>query len=203
MQFTAGALGCGRRDEVAPDRSWPTRRRIHFGLAGRRCRRPAVLLQRASDITGSGEHRGGLVDMLFVPLVLTLAIGAGSLPSAAVDPVDGLSAGRSRFASTWSTSWCIRRGYGPPSSSSSRCRAFDSVGKLIVVGVLTITVGAAIVLFHFVEEPARRWMRRMVDVSGPNADARTDPAAHAATGKLQSVDRALEARSKSISARAG
>ena len=78
-----------------------------------------------------------------------------------------------------------------------------TVGKLIVAGVLTITVGAAIVLFHFVEEPARRWMRRMVDVSGPNADARTDPAAHAATGKLQSVDRALEARSKSISARAG
>ena len=73
----------------------------------------------------------------------------------------------------------------------------------IVAGLLTITIGAAIVLFHFVEEPARRWMRRMVDVRGPNTDARTDPAAHAAAGKLQSVDRALEARSKSISARAG
>jgi hypothetical protein len=43
----------------------------------------------------------------------------------------------------------------------------------------------------------------MVDVSGPNADDRTDPAAHQATGKLQSVDRALEGRPKPISARAG
>jgi peptidoglycan/LPS O-acetylase OafA/YrhL len=77
------------------------------------------------------------------------------------------------------------------------------VGKLIVGGLLAITLSAAFVLFHFVEEPARRWMRRMVDFSGPNADARTDPAAHPTTGKLQSVDRALEERPKSISARAG
>jgi hypothetical protein len=51
------------------------------------------------------------------------------------------------------------------------------------------------VLFHVVEEPARRWMRRMVDIGRPDA--------HAATGKLQSVDGAREARSKSISVRAG
>jgi hypothetical protein len=43
----------------------------------------------------------------------------------------------------------------------------------------------------------------MVDFSRPSADDRTDPAAHQATGKLQSIDRALDGRPKSISARAG
>jgi hypothetical protein len=43
----------------------------------------------------------------------------------------------------------------------------------------------------------------MVDIGRPDADARTDAAAQPPAGKLQSVDRALEARSKSISVRAG
>src|SRR5205807_7774665 len=74
-------------------------------------------------------------------------------------------------------------------------------GKLIVAGLLAITVVAAVVLFHFVEEPARDCMRRMVDVSGRKADGRADQTARSTNGKLQSVDRALEARPKSISAR--
>ena len=79
----------------------------------------------------------------------------------------------------------------------------DSPWKWNVFGALAIAVVISVLMYHFVEEPARRWMRRMVDVSGPNADAQTDPAAHPTTGKLQSVDRALEARPKSISIRAG
>ncbi len=74
--------------------------------------------------------------------------------------------------------------------------------KLLLIGVLAITFAGAILLYHFVEEPARRWMRRMVDISRLNADADDDPAAHTATGKLQSVDRALEARAKPRSRRA-
>jgi peptidoglycan/LPS O-acetylase OafA/YrhL len=64
-------------------------------------------------------------------------------------------------------------------------------------------VAISVLMYHFVEEPARRWMRRMVDIGRPDAEARTDGAAQPPTGKLQSVDRALEARPKSISARAG
>jgi peptidoglycan/LPS O-acetylase OafA/YrhL len=76
-----------------------------------------------------------------------------------------------------------------------------SDGKLILAGVLTITFVAAMALYHSVEEPARRWMRKMVDVGG--AKAEPDPAAHAAGGKLQSIDGAHEARPKPRSARAG
>jgi peptidoglycan/LPS O-acetylase OafA/YrhL len=78
-----------------------------------------------------------------------------------------------------------------------------SVGKLVIVGLLTITIGAAIVLFQFVEEPARRWMRRMVHVPDPNATAQTDSTAQPVTGKVQSIDRAIDARPQSISVRAG
>jgi peptidoglycan/LPS O-acetylase OafA/YrhL len=77
------------------------------------------------------------------------------------------------------------------------------VGKLIVAGLLAITLIAAIVLYYVVEEPARRWMRRMVDVGPPETDTLSDPAAQPVTGKLRSVDRALKARPKSISVRAG
>jgi peptidoglycan/LPS O-acetylase OafA/YrhL len=70
----------------------------------------------------------------------------------------------------------------------------DSAWKWNVFGLLAIAVVISVLMYHFVEEPARRWMRRMVDFSGPNADAQTDSAALPATGKLQSVDRALEAR---------
>ena len=33
--------------------------------------------------------------------------------------------------------------------------------------MLAIAIVAAAVLYHVVEEPARHWMRRMVDVGGP------------------------------------
>jgi peptidoglycan/LPS O-acetylase OafA/YrhL len=69
--------------------------------------------------------------------------------------------------------------------------------------LIAITIVGAAVLFHFVEEPTRHWMRRMVDVGGRKADGRADQTARSTNGKLQSVDRGLEARPKSISARAG
>jgi hypothetical protein len=43
----------------------------------------------------------------------------------------------------------------------------------------------------------------MVDVKGASPDSRTDSADLPATGKLQSIDGALEDRPTSISARAG
>jgi len=75
-------------------------------------------------------------------------------------------------------------------------------GKLLLAAVLAVTFVAAAVLYHVVEEPARLWMRRMVGDGRPVVDA-ADPAAPAAAGKLQSIDRTQEGRPKSISARAG
>jgi peptidoglycan/LPS O-acetylase OafA/YrhL len=143
---------------------------------------------------------GGLVDVLFVPLVMTLAIGTGSLP-ALLSTRLMVFGGQISFCvymvhELVHTAWIW-------TAEQFQLTLQGNGGKLIVAGLLAITIGAAFVLFHFVEEPARRWMRRMVDVSGPKADAGTDQAAQTATGKLQSVDGARKARSKSISVRAG
>ena len=75
----------------------------------------------------------------------------------------------------------------------------DDPWKWNVIGLLVIAVGLSMLLYHFVEEHARHWMRRMVDVGRLNTDA----PAHSAGGKLQSIDGAVEARPKSISVRAG
>jgi len=74
-------------------------------------------------------------------------------------------------------------------------------GKLLLAAVLAITFVGAAVLYHVVEEPGRRWMRRMVGDGPPQTDAHS--AAHLASGKLQSVERTQEGRPKPISARAG
>jgi len=75
----------------------------------------------------------------------------------------------------------------------------DFPWKWNVVGLLVIAVGAAILLYHFVEEPARRWMRRMVDgvVDVRAANARIEPDESVST-KVYPIDGALEA----VSARA-
>ena len=64
----------------------------------------------------------GLVDVLFVPLVMTLAIGTGSFPALLSTRVM-VFGGQVSFCLYMVHDWCTRRGYGSPSSSSSRCRA--------------------------------------------------------------------------------
>jgi hypothetical protein len=57
-------------------------------------------------------------------------------------------------------------------------------------------------LFHTVEEPARRWMRRMVDFRDVKSDQESAPAP-AVSGRLASLDQARDARPSQSSARAG
>lgn len=71
----------------------------------------------------------------------------------------------------------------------------DDPWKWNVVGLLAIAVVTSIVMYHFVEEPARRWMRRMVDVRP--ADEKAEPTEPVGT-KLHPIDGGLEA----VSARA-
>ncbi|MGI9125633.1 MAG: acyltransferase family protein, partial [Mycobacterium sp.] len=66
-----------------------------------------------------------------------------------------------------------------------------SVAKIVVVGLIAAAVGAAMLLYHFVEEPARRWMRRMVDTRDVKGN------------RLQAVGAAREAPSAAPSTRAG
>ncbi|MBV8295069.1 MAG: acyltransferase, partial [Mycobacterium sp.] len=138
-----------------------------------------------------------------VPLMVTLAIGLGSLPRLLSTRLM-VYGGQISFClymvhelvhTAWT--WAVVQFELTPWHS-------DSPWKWNVFGLLAIAVVISVLMYHFVEEPARRWMRRMVDIGRPNADADddagTDAAAH---GKLQSIDGALEARPKSISARAG
>ena len=123
--------------------------------------------------------------MLFVPLVMTLAIGAGSLPALLSTRVM-VFGGQISFClymvhELVHTSWIW-------TAEQFQLTLQGDGGKLIVAGLLAITFVTATVLYYLVEEPARRWMRRMVDVGRPKADAATEPAAHAAGGKLQSID---------------
>jgi peptidoglycan/LPS O-acetylase OafA/YrhL len=62
--------------------------------------------------------------------------------------------------------------------------------KWSVVGLLAISVGAAILLYHFVEDPARRWMRRMVDANAVNARFEHGESVNT---KLHQIDGAREA----------
>jgi peptidoglycan/LPS O-acetylase OafA/YrhL len=70
----------------------------------------------------------------------------------------------------------------------------DNPWKWNIIGLLAIALGASALLYHGVEEPARRWMRKMVDVRAVNA--RSDPGEP--NSKLHPIDRPLEA----VSARA-
>ncbi len=69
----------------------------------------------------------------------------------------------------------------------------DFPWKWNVIGLLVIAVVVSILLYHLVEEPARRWMRRMVDTRDVrDANAGTGPGASGNT-KLRPIDGAREA----------
>jgi peptidoglycan/LPS O-acetylase OafA/YrhL len=65
-----------------------------------------------------------------------------------------------------------------------------AAGKWIVAGLLAVAVVMSMVLFHGVEEPARRWMRSM---AGPKrTTVRFEPFADSITVELDPVDEILE-----------
>jgi peptidoglycan/LPS O-acetylase OafA/YrhL len=197
MQFTAGALVA-----AAVGRLRPTDRARHWvgylsvlliaAIVG------LLYLLDAHPLPGVLDS-SGVVDVLFVPLVMTLAIGAGSLPGLLSTRLM-VFGGQISFClymvhELVHTAWTW-------TAQQFQLTLQGYAGQLVVVGLLATAVGAAIVLCHFVEEPARRWMRRMVDVSDSTTSSQTEPATDAVKGKLQSIDGALDARTKAVSARA-
>jgi peptidoglycan/LPS O-acetylase OafA/YrhL len=198
MQFTAGALVAAAVGRLQPtDRA----RRVAgyasvlliVGVVGFLYWSDAHPLHGVTDT-------GGLVDILFVPLVMTLAIGTGSLP-ALLSTRPMVYGGQISFClymvhELAHTSWIW-------TAEQFQLTMIGNGGKLLLVAVLALTFLAAAVLYHIVEEPARRWMRRMVGDGRPIAGDGADPAAHVSGGKLQSIDGFQEGRPKSISARAG
>jgi peptidoglycan/LPS O-acetylase OafA/YrhL len=191
-QFTAGALACAAV------------RRLELSERARRVVGYVSLLVIVAMVGGlylldtyplhGVLDGGGVVDVLFVPLVITLAIGVGSLPRLLSTRVL-VYGGQISFClymvhelvhTGWT--WAVVEFQLTPWHS-------DSPWKWNIFGLLAIAVAFSSLLYHFVEEPARRWMRRMVDIRPASANAE---AGEPASATLHQIDGGLEG----VSARA-
>jgi peptidoglycan/LPS O-acetylase OafA/YrhL len=191
MQFTAGALVAAavRRLQLS-DRA---RRGTGYLSALLTVTIVAVLYLFAAHPVPGMIDSGGLVDVLFVPLVATLAVGAGTLPwLLSTGPL--MFGGRISFC-LYMVHELVHTAWGWAAAQFELTLA-GTGGKLVVGGLLAIAAGAAVLLFYVVEEPARQWMRRMVDVSKPKTDPKTDSDAEKVPGRLRSIDGAAEGRQK-------
>ncbi|MEW5809967.1 MAG: acyltransferase [Actinomycetota bacterium] len=179
MQFTAGALACAavRRLQLS-DRS-----RQAAGLAALGLGAAIIAGLYVLDAYPPGDmlDAGGLIDVLFVPLVITLSIGAGTLPALLSTSVMvylghisfGLYMVHEIVHTVWN--WAVQQFAITlvPSWSAK----FTVLGLVLLSGVL------AALLYHVVEEPARRWMRRMIEPRPP----RTARSSESPQGRLQTV----------------
>jgi peptidoglycan/LPS O-acetylase OafA/YrhL len=192
MQFTAGALVCAAVRKLHPT----DRARKSAGLASLLIAASVVCILYLLDAYPIPRihDSAGLVDVLFVPLVLTLAMGVGTLPALlSVRPMVYL--GHISFSlymvhelvhTTWN--WMVMQ-FGLRLGS-------DIAGKAVLFGLLAVAFTGAVLLYHFVEEPARRWMRGMMS---PPRDLRSD----AGHGTLHTIESQREERTPMVSARAG
>jgi len=158
-QFAAGALACAAV------------RRLQVSERGGRVAGLVSLLILAAivgglywfdahPITGMIDS-GGILAVLFMPLVVALSIGTGSLP-ALLSTRPFIYGGQISFSlymihepvhTAWD--WAVQE----------YTIALPMWGaKLAAVGLIAAALALSAVLFRFVEEPARRWMRSMVDV---------------------------------------
>ncbi|OBI75618.1 acyltransferase [Mycobacterium sp. E740] len=188
MQFTAGALVCAAVRKMRPgDRA---RRAAGYGSLVLGAAIVATLYLLDAHPLPKIVDAAGLVDVLFVPLLFTLAIGSGSVPwLLSLRPIVYL--GHVSFSlymvhelvhTTWN--WMV--------AQFELHLSPDVTGKLTMAALLGVALIGAVVLYHFVEEPARKWMRGMMSA----------PTRSEAPGKLHTVSRPRE-RPEVVSARAG
>jgi peptidoglycan/LPS O-acetylase OafA/YrhL len=142
---------------------------------------------------------GGVVDVLFVPLIVSLAVGVGALPGLLSTRV--LVFGGQISFSLYMVHELVHTAWNWTVAQFALSRVDDAA--FVLPGLLAVAVVAAIVLYKFVEEPARRWMRSMVDSGGATHVSPVDSPEDPAMGKLQSVDGDLEAPTKVVAIRAG
>lgn len=159
MQFTAGALACAAVRKMVP--SQRSRSAAGFGSALLIAAMVGVLYYfDAHPISGIYDS-SGLVDVLFVPLVMALAIGTGSLP-ALLSTRLMVYGGQISFAlymvhELVHTSW-----NWAAIQFEVVLNEGDTAAKWMVAGLLVVATVLSMLLFHGVEEPARRWMRKMI-----------------------------------------
>ena len=205
MQFTAGALACAAvRKLQLSDRA---RRGAGWLSVVLRVAIVGILYILDAHPLAKVYGSSGLVDVLFVPLVVTLAIGIGSLPQLLSTRVM-VYCGHISF-SLYMVHELVHTAWNWITAQFEIVFTPSWSAKLIVVGVLAVAGAGAALLYHFVEEPARVWMRRMVkardsqaDAKVSHADARTE-AADPAHGKLQPIHGPWQVPANAVAARAG
>ncbi|GLP75295.1 acyltransferase [Mycobacterium antarcticum] len=196
LQFTAGALACAAVRKLRPTE----RAQRGAGLA-------SVLL--LATIVGalywfqahpipSIRDDFGLVGVLFMPLIVTLAIGSGTLPALLSTRLlvygGQVSFGLYMVHELVHTSWLwIMAQYEITMVPSINA-------KLVFVGLIVVAVVLAILLFHFVEEPARMWMRRMVGERRTPVEVAHTPLSDPAGDVLKSIAGPGEDRPKTLRA---
>jgi peptidoglycan/LPS O-acetylase OafA/YrhL len=201
MQFTAGALACAAVRKLEPtDRA----RRVAgylslalgVGIVGILYFLDAHPVPKVSDSSG-------LVDVLFVPLVVTLAIGVGSLPQLLSTRLM-VYCGHISF-SLYMVHELVHTAWNWFTAQFEIVLTPSWSAKLIMVGVLGVAVLGGAALYHFVEEPARIWMRRMVKVREVPVEAQDTPAeaTDAAHAKLQPLHGPRQMPANAVAARAG
>jgi peptidoglycan/LPS O-acetylase OafA/YrhL len=202
FQFTAGALACAAV------------RKLQLSDRGQRV---AGLLALAIVVAIVGgifwlyfnpvakiSDSSGLVDVLFVPLVATLAVGTGSLPALmSIRPLVYL--GHISF-SLYMVHELVHVAWTWTSKQFDVILLQSWGGKGIVIGLVALAFVGAAALYHLVEEPARKWMRRMLDI-GPAVtetdDSVPDEAHDSQRSKVQPLRDAQKARPDERSERAG
>jgi peptidoglycan/LPS O-acetylase OafA/YrhL len=205
MQFAAGALACAAvRKLQLSDRA-----RLGAGFLSVVLGVAIVGILYFLDAHPMAKvyDSSGLVDVLFVPLVVTLAIGIGTLPRLLSTRVM-VYCGHISF-SLYMVHELVHTAWNWTVAQFEIVLVPGWVAKLVVVGVLAIAVVGAVLLYHFVEEPARLWMRRMVDARRSrakprhsHADTRAD-AADPAHGRLQPLHGPRQVPAGAVAARAG
>jgi peptidoglycan/LPS O-acetylase OafA/YrhL len=196
MQFTAGALACAAVRKL--QLSEPARRRVGYlsvvlagAIVGTLYLLDAHPVPKVSDSSG-------LVDVLFVPLVVTLAIGVGSLPRLLSTRI--MVYGGYISFSLYMVHELVHTAWNWFTAQFEIVLTPSWSAKLIMVGVLGVAVLGGAALYHFVEEPARIWMRRMVKVREAPVELQDTPAE--AAHKLQPIHGPRQVPANAVAARA-
>lgn len=209
MQFTAGALACvAVRKLQLSDRA---RRGAGYLSVVLGVAIVGLLYVLDAHPVARMVDSSGFVDVLFVPLVVTLAAGIGSLPRLLSTRVM-VYCGHISF-SLYMVHELVHTAWNWAAEQFEIVLTPSWSAKLTVVGVLAAAFIGAVLLYHFVEEPARIWMRRMVKTSDmqtgaadAQAEARPEAAAdhpHHAHGKLQPLHGPRQMPATAAASRAG
>jgi peptidoglycan/LPS O-acetylase OafA/YrhL len=199
MQFTAGALACAAvRKLKLTDRGRRGAGYLSLLLVG-------LLVGALYWFDGhplqTVRDDFGLVDVLFLPLVVSLSVGIGSLPRLLSTRI--LVYGGSISFSLYMVHELVHTTWNWTVAQFEISLTPSPSAKLTVLGLIAVAFIGAIVLYHVVEEPARRWMRSMVDGGTAKPEVNHATSDEDENNKLQPIHGVRDTRPDDRPARAG